>query len=397
MRLLYFAPSSFGGLADYAHAQASALGEEEIDVAFLCAPDFPAYPNVTYKRLPRLLPSRAMPGTIKPVRAWRMARATIANHLTLGQTAARGRYPFVLFSAFAEYFAPLWVDRLRRLDSVSWGAVVHDPVRDTVRGPPAWHRRSIAATYSLLQVAFVHEEIALDTAGAAPAPAITVIPHGPLSFPQTGISQAAARQKLGLPEREPVLLQFGHIRDGKNLDLVLDALPEFPQVHLVVAGREQSGGQRPAAFYRERAKSHGIADRCHWFVRRIPEPEVEVLFTAADYVLLTYSTRFRSASGVFNAAVQFRKECLATSGEGPLKSAVTRYGIGVWRPPDDRAALREGLAELLRGGRQPKWEAYLRDHSWKTNARRVIDTFQALPNHRPLAKHPAPAHPPSRH
>src|SRR5690606_36236341 len=135
--------------------------------------------------------------------------------------------------------------------------------------------------------------------------------HGPYSFPETKLNQREIRESLNLPEKAIVLLFFGHIRDSKNLDLVLDILADFPGVHLMVAGKEQSGGQRPAAFYQERARRNLIADRCHWAIRHIPDDEVSFFFKAANFLLLPYSARFRSASGVLNASIQFRLPCLA--------------------------------------------------------------------------------------
>jgi hypothetical protein len=59
-------------------------------------------------------------------------------------------------------------------------------------------------------------------------------------------------------------------------------------------------------------------------------------------VLVTYSAKFRSASGVLNAAVSARKPVLASSGPGPLKTVVEKYHLGVFVNPDD-------LEEILRG------------------------------------------------
>lgn len=67
------------------------------------------------------------------------------------------------------------------------------------------------------------------------------------------------------------------------------------------------------------AEELGVAERCRWDIRRIPDEEVGDIFAACDVVLVTYSAKFRSASGVLNAAVSARKPVLASSGLGPLK------------------------------------------------------------------------------
>lgn len=41
MKLLYYSPDSYGGIADYAHEQANALLELGVDVTLLCNPKYP--------------------------------------------------------------------------------------------------------------------------------------------------------------------------------------------------------------------------------------------------------------------------------------------------------------------------------------------------------------------
>lgn len=375
MKLLYFSPSSYGGLADYADAQAQALATEGVEVTLLCAPDFPVRPGARYIRLPKLPPHRENSPVPRPIRALHMGRRTVGNHLTLAKEIKEGKHSFVLFGSYAEYFAPVWAPALRQHKNVRWGAVVHDPVRDTIMGPAWWHRRSVASAYSLLDLAFVHEETVLNTESARWTPRTIAIPHGPYSFPLTGLDRVTARKHLGLPADLPVLLQFGHLRDSKNLDLVIDTLSFFPKARLLIAGKEQSRGQRPAAHYQEQARRSGVSERCRWWIGHIPANEVELYFKAADCLLLCYDKSFRSASGVLNVAAQFRLPCLATSGPGPLQSAVEKYYLGVWKPADDPVALREGLQTLLENPPAAKWDEYLKDHDWQTNARTVIRAF----------------------
>ncbi len=376
-KLLYFAPFSEGGLADYAHQQANALAACGLAVVVLCGPRFAENKDHRYLKMPILCeptPTRAN----KAVRAWRMASRTLSNYAQLAKTIRGESFQRVLFASYEEYFAPLWSRLLQQLSrqGIVLGAVLHDPVRDTVRGPRWWHRVSVAAAYSFLRDVFVHERIDIDTAGCR-LPRLTVVPHGPMKFPETPIKRAEARLRYGLPQDAPVALAFGHIRDSKNLDLVIRALRRVPELHLLVAGREQSGGQRPGEYYQALARECGVADRCHWQVRFIPDSEVHPLFQASDYLLLTYSSTFRSASGVLASAVQFEKPCLASCGAGPLRTAVRDYGLGLWREPDDADAVADGLSELVRRPVHGNWQQYRAENSWEANARRIHESLFA--------------------
>jgi glycosyltransferase involved in cell wall biosynthesis len=175
-----------------------------------------------------------------------------------------------------------------------------------------------------------------------------------------------------VPEDKLLMLAFGHIRDDKNLNLVLEAMVSRPEFYLLVAGLELGARQRCAADYQEMAAKLGVADRCRWIIRHIAEHEVGDFFQAADLVLLTYASRFRSASGVLNAAVNFRKPCLASSGKSNLRAVVEKYELGYWVAPDSAAQIADGLLRYLQQQPSARWEDYERENSWEQNAALVI-------------------------
>lgn len=380
MKLLYFAPSSYGGLADYARCQLDALAKASVELDILCAPSFASDQELPGNRISRLpVPDTGPTPKSRAGRALRFMSVATRQYRLLADTIEAISARHVLISAYAEYFAPLWSGRLRKLKNsgVTFGAIVHDPIRDTVFGPVWWHQRSVADAYSILRHAYVHESVVLDTVKPVSRLRTTVIPHGTYEFKTETPAKAQARRELGLPADKPVLLAFGHIRDNKNLNLLLDALREHPEVHLVVAGSEQSAGQRPADYYRNLASRLSVSDRCHWHVRFIPEAETGRFFAAADFLALTYSGSFKSASGVLSASVRFRKPCIASSGDGPLRSAVCGYDLGIWVQPDNPAALSAGLKQLLAGRADPRWSDYERDNSWARNAKIIARTMFA--------------------
>jgi glycosyltransferase involved in cell wall biosynthesis len=207
------------------------------------------------------------------------------------------------------------------------------------------------------------------------------IPHGPYPAPVPETHPPAEQLKSDweIPAGAFLLLSFGHIRDGKNLQLLLEALQQHPSAYLLVAGRQQSSGQRTIRDYQAMAAQLGVAERCRWVEAYIPEEEIWKYFTACDAVALTYSSDFRSASGVLNVNAQFRKPVLASCGPGPLKTAVESYQLGPWVEPDSSEAIEQGLEQLLKNANwaQAKWDAYLKDHSWEENAKRVIEAFES--------------------
>jgi glycosyltransferase involved in cell wall biosynthesis len=219
--------------------------------------------------------------------------------------------------------------------------------------------------------AFVHEALELPTVRPMPRLRTTVIPHGPYLFPPATEGREAMRRRLHIPPGGQLLLAFGHIRDAKNLHLVLEAMVECPEFYLVVAGSELGASQRAAGYYQALAARLGVASRCRWEIRHVAAGEIGNFFEAADLVLLTYAAIFSSASGVLNTAVHFRKPCLASSGKSNLKTVVEGYTLGYWVNPDSAGEIVKGLRQWLKTKPVPDWAGYLNEHSWKQNAELV--------------------------
>jgi glycosyltransferase involved in cell wall biosynthesis len=380
MRLLYYSPASYGGIADYAHEQANALAALGIEVLMLCTPEYPTGRGEQYKIFTILQEIKpAKPLHNKLLKAAHYVSVTIANYATLARFIEQNNFQYVLLASYSEYLSPLWFRQLKHLAKcgVVFGAVVHDPVRDFVLGSLWWHRWSISCSYSFLREAFVHEDIKLDTVRPMPQLRTTVIPHGVFHFPSASSSQEETRAKLDLPLDAKVMLAFGHIRDNKNLDLVIRAMVHCPNFYLVVAGQQQSSGQRSITFYQELAKTLGVANRCRWQIKFIPDTEVANLFVAADIVLLTYSKHFRSASGVLNTAANYRQPCIASGGEGPLRSVVQKYELGIWVEPDNIDSLVQGINAWLANPPYPQWEKYFEENSWALNAKVVTSCLSS--------------------
>ncbi|MFW5882958.1 MAG: glycosyltransferase family 4 protein [Verrucomicrobiota bacterium] len=369
-RLLYFCPVAKGGIADYAHKQAQALAAEGIEVTLLCPPEFPHAAEGYVQD--RGLSTHVRAAGSRLLSRWQIVRQILKDAATLEQRVRAGGWRHVLFATYSEYLAPLWAGRLRRLASegVVFGAVVHDPVRDYVVGPRWWHRMSVKAGYSFLREAFLHAPVELET-GLNPGPRASQIPHGPYAFPDPQRSREVVRAELDIPNDVPLFLSFGHIRDGKNIDLVLRALREVPEPWLLIAGSEASPGQTPSADYQQMAADLGVGDRVRWVVRYLDEPTVADYFEAADYALLTYSARFRSASGVLNVAAHYRKPVLVSCGASNLADVTERYELGCRVPPDSAEAITKGLRTILAQPPTPDWEHYHAENSWQVNARIV--------------------------
>lgn len=376
MKLCIFSELSRGGIADYAHEQATALRDRGIEVTLMCAPEFLLTRQPRYEVVPILQELRPLEGKRSGLRRKAaLVTGIVANANTLADDVKVRRYDAVL-THFGEYLAPLWAWKMRRLraEGISFYSVLHDPVRDYIVGPRWWHERSVMEAYSFLDGVFVHS---IERAHIPDHVAVEWIPHGIFNYPSPKLGRTSVRQALGLPLEKKIITAFGYIRDNKNLDLVIRALTDLPDIHLVVAGTEQGGGNKTLDFYRDLATDLGVANRCHWFNRFISSEETADLLSASDLSVLTYSSDFLSASAALGMSANYRLPCLISSGSSTTRQLVDDYRIGVWVEPDDVDAIRQGLRKWLAEGIQPRWEAYSFEQSWARNAEIIQQKIEA--------------------
>lgn len=378
MKLLYLCEADTGGIVEYAVRQVAALSDLGVEVTVLCRPGFD-HQRFHARAVLAELPERGSSAVPK----WQRLIQQIQDGREIAKRASvlatKGNFDGMLIACYAEYFSPFWAGIFRELSNrLPIGTNAHDPVRDFVLGPIWWHRWSVRQGYSFVSHVFVHDTTEVDFGGEKPVGIkIHMIPHGPFQLAPERRGREAIREHYGFSAEDQVFLAFGQIRDGKNLDRFLRAMGKLPpDVKLLVAGSGGGGSQRTPEAYRKISRQIGVADRCVWDFRYIPDEETGDLFAVADFILMTYSAKFRSASGVLNAAVACRKPVLASSGEGPLKSSIFEYRLGVWVAPDDDEKMLDGARRLLREAISPEWERYERENSWETNAKGVREGFQ---------------------
>jgi glycosyltransferase involved in cell wall biosynthesis len=221
-----------------------------------------------------------------------------------------------------------------------------------------------------LSFVLVHQKVP-DAANLPKRVAAYEVPVG--IYHDSGIlpDPALSRLALGIPDGKRVYLSFGFIRDNKNIDLFIRAMPHIDDVFLVVAGRNQSTKDKSVAYYTDLAVQCGVSDRVRFESGFIDDNQVSLYFSACDYVLLTYAGTFHSQSGVLNIAAKYHKPLFASSGESPLQDAVNNYQLGIFVAPDCSTAISAGL-KINFDATNCNWEGYCNYASWRTNVAPIL-------------------------
>ena len=201
------------------------------------------------------------------------------------------------------------------------------------------NRATLKFQYHRCDHIFLHTEkmrAELISSFSIPKNKASVIPFGINStVPDTALTTADARQRLGLGEREKVLLFFGNIAPYKGVEFLVDAFIEVARraenYRLIIAGRPK-GSEAYWAGLQEKISASPVRGQIILKIEYVPDAETEIYFKAADVLVLPYTHIFQS--GVLFLGCNFGLPVIAAD-VGALKDEIVAGETGfVFRPQD---------------------------------------------------------------
>jgi glycosyltransferase involved in cell wall biosynthesis len=256
------------------------------------------------------------------------------------------------------------------------------------------NRLTLRIQYRLADHIFVHtdamkRELAADF--DVPAERISVIPFGiNNSLPDTGLTAAEAKRKLGLSESERTILFFGSIRPYKGVDLLATAFlklaAKHPDYRLIVAGEPKKGAEDYIGEIRQRLQAEAasmVIERIH----HIPDEETELYFKAADVTALPYKHIFQS--GVLFLAYNFGLPVVAAD-VGAFRDDVVEGRTGFLCKPCDADDLAAAIERYFESDLYRNLESRRKDirdyaaagHSWEVVGEITRDVYTELNGNR---------------
>jgi glycosyltransferase involved in cell wall biosynthesis len=216
---------------------------------------------------------------------------------------------------------------------------------------------------------------------------VTVIPFGlNRTVPDTALTPAAARERLGLAPADKVLLFFGNIAPYKGVEYLVQAFLELASrradYRLVIAGRPK-GSEAYWADLERKIQASAFRDRFRLRIEFVPDAETEIYFKGVDILILPYRRIFQS--GVLFLGYNFGLPCIAAE-VGSLKEEIVEGRTGWMTPPEDVTGLigaieRHFDSELYahREVRRSEIRAYAQErYSWAKVAALTADVYAEL-------------------
>jgi glycosyltransferase involved in cell wall biosynthesis len=192
---------------------------------------------------------------------------------------------------------------------------------------------------------------------------------------------SADRRKWGLPEQVPLALFVGDIRiNRKNLDTVLYALVQVPELHLAVVGTIEGSP------YPQLAAQLELSARVHFLGN--PQNVVPELMRTAD--LFVFPSRYEPFGLVVIEAMASGLPVITATTTGAAEIVTPECGV-VLSDTEDTQALAQAMSRLadheLRNRMGQAARSIAEQHSWASMAQSYVDLFEELASHEHHSSH----------
>jgi glycosyltransferase involved in cell wall biosynthesis len=214
------------------------------------------------------------------------------------------------------------------------------------------NRLSLKIQYQLADHIFVHTDKMrselLEQFGKRGG-AVTVIPFGiNNAVPNTDLTPAEARQRLGIQPGEKTILFFGAIRPYKGVEHLLAAFERVASspedYRLIIAGEPKKGSERYLRDIQETIERSFCRDRIIQQITYIPDEQAELYFKAADVLALPYTEV--DQSGVLFLAYSFGLPVIA-SDVGSFRDDIVAGKTGYVCLPRDSQDLAKAIEDYF--------------------------------------------------
>lgn len=259
------------------------------------------------------------------------------------------------------------------------------------------NRSSLRIQYRLMDQIFVHTQKMKDEliqAFGILEEQIAIIPFGTYDMvPQSSLTSAEAKQRLGLRKSDRTILFFGRITPYKGIDLLADAFARIAlqdkSYRLVIAGEAMKEAEQQWQRVERGIAESPIREQVVQHVRYIGDAEIELYFKGADVLVLPYTQIFQS--GVLFMAYSFGLPVISTD-VGSFGNDIIEGKTGFVCRPGDPADLARVIekyfaSELYKDIDEQRGR--IRDfvqasHSWEIAAEKTGNVYAQLSRYKEL-------------
>ena len=296
------------------------------------------------------------------------------NWLSVGRTIRSGRPAVLIFKYWLPFFGPCFgtIARVVKKGTGTKVVFICDNVIPHERRPGdrMFTRYAFrAADGFIVQSRAVERDLLTQFPGAR----YEYVPHPVYHGFGSAVSPGEARLRLGISAQH-VLLFFGYVRKYKGLDVLLDAIALLRgrlDIALLVVGEFYDDEQK----YRDRIRRLELDTVVTVRSDYIPNDEVKYYFSAADAVVLPYTSA--TQSGIAQIAYNFDLPVIATN-VGGLAEVVREGETGLLVPPNDPRALAGRIIEYFTSVDRARLRLNVREEKGRYSWENLVAAIERL-------------------
>jgi len=284
----------------------------------------------------------------------------------------------VVFNDYEQITSFIWVPFFRKLKNKhTFIVILHDPDRDNYLPFKSWSIYTMKKVMSIMDQALYHEVLPEKKYYNQDIPKVNV-PHG--LYEHAAFDQKLLDQLIGQKANRKMMGAIGNIREEKNYSLLIDCLPDLPDVVLLIAGSPSSSSVSIASYKRQIEKLN-VQGQVIWIEKRLTDEELQSIIQACDLILLYYKYSFTSQSGLLNLIAPYKKKLIVSNGKSALTEVVDTFHLGAIIPIDKNAFVDSVNTIIFKDTTDEQliaWDRYLEYASWNNHVRIVIEQVNAL-------------------
>jgi len=360
-----------GGIAQFSAALYRELEKQHTVRAFTFSRQYPRlfFPGktqyVTESDRADPVPAQPLLDCLNPITYWRTA------------AAIRAFRPDLLVTTFwMPFFAPSMGTVSARVRKS--GARVISVVHNVIPHEPRPGDKLLLRYFLNRSDAFVvmNRSVARDLLALKPGARYALQPHPIYDHFGAKVPAQTAREKLALPVDKKIILFFGFIRRYKGLDNAIRAMAFLSDDYRLVIAGEMYGD---FSEYERLIHETGCEQRIIARLQYIPEDEVPLYFSAADVLLLPYTSA--TQSGIMQIAYHYNLPAIVTDVGGlaeMIEDGKTGLVVRSTQPEALAAACKryfdQGLQEPFSRAMATSKDKF----TWAEFARAIIDLYEKI-------------------
>lgn len=200
------------------------------------------------------------------------------------------------------------------------------------------------------------------------------VPHPVYEIFGQPVTKDEARRILGISAKN-VILYFGYVRAYKGLMVLIDAMMNIEEVHLLIVGEFYDDESK----YRSRVQELNLASRVQFVPDYVPNDRVRLYFSAADVVVLPYLSA--TQSGIAQIAYNFDKPIITTN-VGGLAEVVIDGKTGFVVPPNNSRTLADAILRFYTEHQEIEFVANVKIEKTKYSWKNFVEAIESLASER---------------